>query len=380
MDNCSNCFNGCPEITSDKCVKYTGLDVPLLGIQNGDSLSYVEQALITFLSSTLNGTGIKIDIPEEIICEAVATNLPTCGDITVVDLITALIKSVCTLVSSLEVTNSLVSGLQEQLAALEANYTIHCLEDVSTNSGTHAILQATINKLCAFVTDVETNYVQQADLCDLVTACINSGDGANKAYSKMVPYTIVEYYGALSNYPDTGDSFDGTGAGQGYWEKVYLCNGLNGTPDKRGRVSVGVTDGTIGGATMSSVVNPSSSIFNPTYTKGVPVNGANSEIISTSQLPAHTHTATATSVVTDPKHKHASGQGVAGFGADSGSYEVLTNNVPPTVPEVSATDWTSEELTGITVATTVVNASTGGGQPISLVQPGIGCVYIMYIP
>ncbi|BCU97892.1 MAG: hypothetical protein CM15mV19_1420 [uncultured marine virus] len=46
--NCSNCYNGCTEITSDKCVKYTGVDVPILGIKNGDSLSYVEQALITF--------------------------------------------------------------------------------------------------------------------------------------------------------------------------------------------------------------------------------------------------------------------------------------------------------------------------------------------
>ena len=57
-NNCSNCYNGCTEITSDKCVKYTGVDVPVLGIQKGDSLSYVEQALITFLSSTLDGTGI----------------------------------------------------------------------------------------------------------------------------------------------------------------------------------------------------------------------------------------------------------------------------------------------------------------------------------
>lgn len=45
---CSNCYNGCAEITSDQCIRYTGIDVPVLGIKTGDSLSYVEQALITF--------------------------------------------------------------------------------------------------------------------------------------------------------------------------------------------------------------------------------------------------------------------------------------------------------------------------------------------
>jgi hypothetical protein len=43
---CSNCYNGCTEIVSDKCVKYTGLDVPALGIQNGDSLNFIEASLI----------------------------------------------------------------------------------------------------------------------------------------------------------------------------------------------------------------------------------------------------------------------------------------------------------------------------------------------
>ena len=49
----------------------------------------------------------------------------------------------------------------------------------------------------------------------------------------MVPYTVVEYYGPLTY-------FDNTGAGQGDWDRIFLCNGLNGTPDKRGRVAVGL--------------------------------------------------------------------------------------------------------------------------------------------
>ena len=85
--SCSNCFNGCSEIVSDRCVRYTGVDVPVLGIKTGDSLSYVEQALIEFLTSTLDGSGIKPDIDPNIICNLVKQYLPTCGDLTVTDLL-----------------------------------------------------------------------------------------------------------------------------------------------------------------------------------------------------------------------------------------------------------------------------------------------------
>jgi len=36
--SCQNCFNGCVEITSDKCVRYKGEDFPILGISTGDTL------------------------------------------------------------------------------------------------------------------------------------------------------------------------------------------------------------------------------------------------------------------------------------------------------------------------------------------------------
>lgn len=41
MSNCQNCYNGCVETTSDQCVKYTGVDIPELGIVKGDPLSLV---------------------------------------------------------------------------------------------------------------------------------------------------------------------------------------------------------------------------------------------------------------------------------------------------------------------------------------------------
>ena len=46
MSNCTDCYNGCTEIVSDRCVKYTGIDVPVLGIQTGDTLSHVEESIM----------------------------------------------------------------------------------------------------------------------------------------------------------------------------------------------------------------------------------------------------------------------------------------------------------------------------------------------
>ncbi len=375
MSQCSNCYNGCSEIVSDKCVKYTGVNIPLLGIQNGDSLSYVQQAIITFLSSTLDGTGIIPTLPQEDVCELVSKYLPTCKDVSIVDVAIAIIKGLCELQTDVDANTEDIANINSILTTLNANYNVQCLDGVTSSTDTHDILQATINKVCSFITYADATFVKASELCDLVEACINAGSGANKAYSKMVPYTAVEYYGPLSNYPNTGDSFDGTGAGQNYWEKVYLCNGLNGTPDKRGRVSVGVTDGTIGGATMSSVVNPASSPFNPSYSKGVPINGANSVVLNETQLPAHTHTAVATSTVIEPNdgqgHTHTSVTREANTAGAAHAIGAGGNTS-------SATSGFS--VTGIEVETSVVNSSTGGGQAFSVVQPAIGAVYIIYIP
>ena len=141
MSNCSNCYNGCTEIVSDQCVRYTGLDVPVLGIQTGDSLSYVEQALITFLTSTLDGTGIVITLPEGTYCELVTSYLPTCGDITAVNLFEALVKSACDLQEQ-------VDAVVAELAILNGDYTVGCLTGVTSSSDTHAVVQAIITKLC----------------------------------------------------------------------------------------------------------------------------------------------------------------------------------------------------------------------------------------
>src|SRR6478609_6294831 len=93
--NCSNCYDGCVSIISDKCVKYTGVDIPELGIETGIPLSEVEQILTTFLVSVIDGTGIIINIDESAYCTLVSQYLEGITDVRAVDLFSALIKAAC---------------------------------------------------------------------------------------------------------------------------------------------------------------------------------------------------------------------------------------------------------------------------------------------
>ena len=376
---CSNCFNGCAEIVSDQCVKYTGIDVPVLGIQKGDSLSYVEQALIEFLTSTLDGTGIKIDIPSEIICELVQQYLPTCGDITVVDLITALIKAACDLQEQ-------VDAVVADVATIEANYDVECLSGVTSTSGTHAILQAVISKVCdlevdlaALALDVDTNYVKLSELNSLIQAYIDSTTSAiTQQYQKMVPYTVVEYYGSLSNFDGSGAGIAGLG-----WDKVYLCNGNNGTPDKRGRIGVGAIQG-VGGGILDPVVDPGNP-GNPNYSL-LTTAGSNTETLNTSQIPSHTHIATVT--VTENPHSHFIAQTTSDGGSDLTSLLTTSrfSNIDPGDQDYALKGQAIDANVGLTnsvktnVAVAVSNSSVGGGGAHNNIPPVLACYYIMYIP
>jgi microcystin-dependent protein len=361
--SCSNCYNGCPQIVSDQCVKYTGVDVAILGIQTGDSLSYVEQALITFLTSTLDGTGIKVNIDSNILCPIVNQYLIQCEDLNVDNLFETLIKVACDLQSQITVIQGNVTNIQSTLTTLNANYDIKCLTGVTNSSDTHDILQAVVDRLCQFITDVGVTYVKIADINTYIANYLNTNGVPPPQFYRqnMVPYVAYEYYGPLVDPLDPGTGFVG-GIGAGKWTKVYLCNGQNGTPDKRGRVAVGVTDGTMGGGIMSPAVNPS--LINPNYSV-FSAFGSNGVILSTNQIPPHTHSAN--SVVTDPGHTH----GYDSVTQPSGAGEGSRKSVP-----IAGT--TQSSVTGITVQTTVAN--TGGGEAHANNQPAIGAYYIMYIP
>jgi len=370
---CSNCYNGCIETISDKCVKYTGLSIPAFGIQNGDSLSYVEQALITFLASTIDGTGIKISISEDDYCELVSQYLDDCSEVTALALFKALIKAACDLQEQIDTEKA-------RIDVIEAPYSVGCLTGVTSGSGTHDILQAVITKLCTISTDLtnlatnlDTNYVKIANINAYIAAYIASTTTATRYYTRMVPYSIEGYWGSLSFFDATGAGIIGT-----EWEKIYLCNGNNGTPDLRGRVPVGAISGVPGG-TLAAAVNPASDpTFNPNYALG-DVQGANKVTLSSTQIPVHNHP------ITDPGHTHilatdedvstspiGAGDYVAregAAGADS-EYSLQASVLStPTVGKVYEAD------TGITETE---DAGSGGAHDNK--QPVLAVHFITYIP
>lgn len=168
--SCTNCYNGCVEITADKCVKYTGLDSIPLGITSGDSLLIVEEALISNVVSFLDGTGIDITISPEDYCALVTSYLPEGTVFTAVELFRALVKAACDLQTQ-------VTAVAADIATLNSDYTVDCLSGVTSSSDTHAIVQAIINKVCAtdvdlaaLALDVDTNYVKLADLNTLIAS------------------------------------------------------------------------------------------------------------------------------------------------------------------------------------------------------------------
>jgi microcystin-dependent protein len=297
------------------------------------------------------------------------------GEITLNDVISALIRSICSLKTS-------VTAIESTLTTLNADYTIGCLTGVTASSDTHAILQAAINKLCstdtaltALALNVSTNYVELADLNSLIQAYLNSIAPSNLYKNRMVPYIAYEYYG-----PITG--FDVTGKGSLQFVDVYLCNGSNGTPDKRGRVAVGTTDGSMAGSIpMSSVVNPSTP-GNPSYSLSS-VQGLNNVTLTANQIPSHTHTATATS--TAAPHSHFIAKSGANIGDltstspldtlfDGGDRSYILKSTSGTADLGPTSTATVDVTTSVTV-----NAA-GGGLSHSNIQPTIGAYYIMFIP
>jgi microcystin-dependent protein len=187
--------------------------------------------------------------------------------------------------------------------------------------------------------------------------------------NKMVPYSAVSFFPTPSFLLG---KFDSTGAGIGDWQKIYLCNGSNGTPDLRGRALVGATTGMGGGAFDPSVDPNIIGSGNPNYLLFTPI-GANQITLGPTQIPSHTHIATAVSTV-DEHGGHTHSYVTA---RRDGSATGNASNHPDGPLE---TRQTSSSLTGITIATAVTNAQTGGGLPHSNIQPSIGSYYIMYIP
>ncbi len=356
--SCSNCFNGCADTISDQCVKYTGIAIPGLNINTGDPLLVVENNIISKILEIMNGEGIiPIIVPGDL-CAIVSSYLPVSGPISLNDVISATFKSICNI-------NGRLLTTEGKIAALNADYVIDCLVGVTPASDTHEVVQATINKVCLVEDDLASleaelhaNYVLISDIDSYIATYISSIPASTFYNGKMIPYVAVPFFGVISG------NFDVTGAGIGPWEKVYLCNGQNFTPDLRGRTLLGAT--TMGNTAFDPAVDPGIA-GNPTYALNT-TSGANQGYLTNpTQLPPHNHAITV--VVTDPGHFHnQTGQVVAGSNEGSNGNQDPQSGLFPTSPKT----------TGITV--TATSAVVGASEGHNNIQPSIGVNYIIYIP
>jgi microcystin-dependent protein len=356
MTGCTDCFNGCADIISDQCVKYTGIDIPELNINKGDTLLSVENAVLKTLAGIVPGVEIFPIFPFDNLCSFVKDLVPPGPDPRSMNTyFRAAFVALCLLKDT-------TNNLETKLGILETVYNLGCLPSSINNRDTHAVLQGLIIKACqtatdltGVATDLSTNYVKISAINTYIAQYIANQGIDTIVNKKMIPYVALEYYGPLNN-------FDADGAGIGDWVNVYLCNGNNGTPDKRGRVAVGATTGMLG-AGFAPEVDPAIA-GNPNYTLGTPT-GTNLVPLTQANMPSHNHGTT----VSDPGHFH-------NVSLQLGDDEYSGGRRPASRNDRTETTQTSVAYTGIVVSLDYV----GGSQPHANVQPGIGCYYIMYRP
>lgn len=358
----SNCLINCDEIISDQCVQYTGVDVPALGICSGDQLSSVEQVILTELQNALDGTGITPDQVTLENCQWLSDQFIG-QESNLNSLLQLLINSSCSLKGMIDLINA---NSQEN----SINFNTLCLQGLPASPTVNDVIQGVINTLCTLNTTVQSipaTYVKNSDLNSLVQQQIqiylsNAQTGQINYYQYLPLKTALPYFGDLANFDNTGKGLASAGM-----TNMYLCNGLNGTPDIRGRGVVGAIRNVPGGV-LDPAVDPSNVINSPGNVN-FGVNDKSGEFfhgLTISETPAHTHG------VVDPKHTHTQTINNAYAGQNGSTQAVAIGNnsttpriLPPTMNPINMS------ATGISIT------STGGGQSHNNIQPIIASYWII---
>ena len=187
----------------------------------------------------------------------------------------------------------------------------------------------------------------------------------------MLPYAVIPYYGPITNYPTVNDTFDDTGAGTGYWARVFMCNGQNNTPDLRGRVLVGATNTPSTNLPIPIETRPGYQ-GNPVYDYGL-TPGANTVRLELPQIPAHNHVGS-TASTSIPPHSHTLSQIRRQTGNNTNHPQSFFDAGWDTPSSISTDAATLTATTSLTIA----NAGQNEFHPN--VQPGLALYYIQYRP
>lgn len=223
------------------------------------------------------------------------------------------------------------------------------------------------------ITDIRNNHLNSFNQLIQVSSAGHSNDGnIINMQSKLAPYIAYPYHGSLTNFDSNGKGIVANG-----FDKIYICNGLNGTPDYRGRSPIGANVGVPGGD-LDSQINPA----NPDNIS-ISLNqkvGEYKHVLTDTESASHTHD------VNDQGHSHFT----VVHGADqnflelnptysinfaettSGTdrdYHIVGNSGTPTMGK---TDTKASNIS--------ISPNTGGGNAHNTTHPVIGTVFIMYIP
>lgn len=362
--SCNN--SNCAQIISSNCVSYQGDSIPVLGICKGDSITELMEAIISQLTSAIDGSGIILsEIDAE--CDFISTQLAGKNK-SLFNLIQVLISSSCTLK---ELLDSLSSEVNSPIS-YDTKGIITPTED-----NTAGTLQGTINELYNVYTTVDNlvTGLGNSSISDAIdvavgNALINkitsptgisaSGSGASAQISVVglvPPFTPLPCFAPLSNWESNGKGKVGT-AYEG-----WVIVGTNGTSqyDMRGYTFAGATSlpGINFDTSLQTTVDPTIS-GDPDY--GTTVGQRKGQVkntISTSELPAFSVTGT-----TDP-HSHTleSAQVSIPAGEAYQSYNVYTDGGNGVQVSSETVDFTSDPV--------------GGGVPLENRQPTIYGYFIM---
>jgi microcystin-dependent protein len=258
----------------------------------------------------------------------------------------------------------MIDGINAKLVPQATSFNTLCIQGLPANPNSNDILQGVINTLCSLssvVSAFPTTYVKASDITSIVqqqiTIYLSQSQTGQIEYFNYFPLGVgFPYFGSLASFDNTGKGLPSAGM-----TNLYLANGLNGTPDLRGRTLVGAVRNVPGG-TLDVAVDPAN-VNNPNWAL-LDKNGENKHLNTVAETASHTH------VVTDPGHTHdltfKNMLPVKGGGNTAVPTLGSNPNFPITIPAAAISD-----TTGITIAT------TGGSQPHNNIQPSIACNWVI---